>query len=231
MTFGGLRLHPVADFATLSAINFSTAPDKGRQQGGAQVMQHPDKTDAQPSDTDEAQDIALDVHAADARAATLHEGVARASTSKFSAARSNAPPLSRRARLLPNLILIALVGSVLLVLGLWLGGFPAASPTPANQPTLRITSHGPYTIGNTITLQGQEFSHYAIIALLLDGQPAVDSNGQRLAINSDQTGSFSISLLIAPAWGPGDHVLSAEDTKSQQSATAALHIESGTSGP
>jgi hypothetical protein len=221
----------MADLATLRAIHFKTAPDKRRQRGDVQVMQHPNETDAQPGDTEESPDIALDVHITEALAEPLHEDIARASPSKFSAARPNPLPLSRRARLLPNLVLIALVGSVLLALGLWLGGFPAASPTPANQPTLRITNHGPYSIGSTITLQGQEFSHYAIIALLLDGQPAVDSSGQRLAINSDQTGSFSISLLIPLAWRAGDHILSAEDTKSQQSATATLHIENGTNGP
>jgi len=151
---------------------------------------------------------------------------------KAAPGRPDALPLSRRAKILPNLVLAALVGIILLLLGLWLWGFPPTSSNSLNQPSLHISNRGPFTIGSTIVLQGQHFSQYTIVALLLDGHPALDSNGQRLALTSDEHGSFSATLLISSAWGTGDHILSAIDTKSQQSAAVALQIVSSTtSGP
>ena len=139
--------------------------------------------------------------------------------------------MPRRARLLPNLVLAGVLGSILLLLALWLGGLRASPFSPANSPTLSLSSAGPYYIGSTVKLEGRGFSSYAIVALIRDGQPATDSDGQRLALNTDQRGNFTATLIVTPNWGPGDHVLGAQDTTSQQSATLIIHIESGQKSP
>jgi hypothetical protein len=135
----------------------------------------------------------------------------------------------RRVKVLSNLALAALLSAMLLTLSLWLGGIhvPLLSSLP-DQPSLNISS-GPYRVGSSITLQGAHFSRYTIIVLLLDGQPAVDSNGLRQAVDSDGQGAFTATLTITPAWSPGDHILDAKDTTSGLQAVLNISIEDAAS--
>lgn len=137
---------------------------------------------------------------------------------------------SRRARLLPNLLLAALLGCIVLVLAFWLsGGFSSFSLSGSDIPTISLGNTGPYSVGSIIRLEGQRFSHFAIVALLRDGQPATDGNGQRLAVNADQNGAFTINLVITSDWGAGDHIISALDTVSQKRASVTIHVGIGKS--
>lgn len=135
----------------------------------------------------------------------------------------------RRVKLLSNLALVALLGVILLTLSFWLGGshLPFLSTLP-DQPGLSLSS-GPYRVGGRITLQGTHFSRYSIIVLLLDGQPAVDSNGLRQAVDSDSQGAFTAILTITPAWGTGDHILGAKDTASGKQVLLSISIEDAAS--
>jgi hypothetical protein len=131
----------------------------------------------------------------------------------------------RSARLLPNLMLAVLLGCLLLLLVFWLsGGFSAFSFSNSAAPTISLGNQGPYSVGSIIRLEGQGFSHFAIVVLLRDGQPATDSNGQRLAVDTDQNGAFSFPLTITPAWETGDHIISALDTMSQRRASVTIHV-------
>lgn len=139
---------------------------------------------------------------------------------------SAASVYSRRARLLPNLVLAALLGCLLLLLVFWLsGGFSALSFSNSNAPTIALGNQGPYAVGSIIRLEGRGFSHFAIVALLRDGQPATDGSGQRLAVDTNQNGAFSLTLTITPDWGTGDHIISALDTMSQRRASITIHVE------
>ncbi len=131
---------------------------------------------------------------------------------------------AKRIELLPRLALAALLGALLLTLSLWLGGLhlPPISAS-ATQPSLSISS-GPYRVGSVITLQGKHFSPYAIIVLLVDGQPATDSSGLRLSVNSDAQGDFSATLTITPDWDSGDHIIGAKDTTSGQQVTLDISV-------
>jgi hypothetical protein len=132
----------------------------------------------------------------------------------------------RSARLLPNLALAALLGCLLLLLVFWLsGGFSAFSFSNSDAPTIALGNQGPYSVGSIIRLEGRGFSHFAIVALLRDGQPATDGNGQRLAVDTNQNGAFSLTLTITPNWGAGDHIISALDTMSQRRASITIHVE------
>ena len=151
-----------------------------------------------------------------------------------SRARSAAPrarPITtpRRVKLLSNLALVALLSAILLTLGLWLGGahLPFLSTLP-DQPSLSLSS-GPYRVGGHITLQGAHFSQYTIVILLLDGQPTVDNNGLRQAVNADSQGAFTATLTITSAWSPGDHILGAQDTTSGKQVLLSITVEDTTS--
>lgn len=136
---------------------------------------------------------------------------------------------TRRVKLFSNLALVALLGIILLTLSFWLGGFHLPFlPATADQPSLSVSS-GPYRVGSSIRLQGVHFSRYTIIALLRDGQPATDSIGMRLAVNSDAQGTFTTTLTITSDWGPGDHIIAAQDTTSGQRAAIDISVDSATS--
>ncbi|HLV98109.1 MAG TPA: hypothetical protein VKT82_05475 [Ktedonobacterales bacterium] len=128
-----------------------------------------------------------------------------------------------------NLALIALLGVILLALGFWLSGLRLPFlPSIPDQPSLSLSS-GPYRVGSVMTIQGAHFSHFSIIVLLFDGEPATDGTGQRQAVNSDGQGAFTTTLTILPAWGPGDHILGAKDTRSGLEASLDISIEKATS--
>ncbi len=132
----------------------------------------------------------------------------------------------RRIKLLTNLTLAALLGVLLLTLSLWLGGFHLLPFLPATPPQPSLTiSNGPYKVGSVITLQGANFSRYIIVALLLDGEPAVDSKGLRQAVDSDDQGAFTAALTITPDWGAGDHIVGAEDTTTRQQVFVSIAVE------
>ncbi len=134
----------------------------------------------------------------------------------------------RGVKLASNLALIALLGVILLALSLWVGGFRLPFlPAIPDQPSLSLSS-GPYRVGGIITIQGAHFSRFSIIVLLLDGEPATDSNGLRQAVNSDSQGAFTATLAITPAWSPGDHILGAKDTTSGLEASLDISIEKPT---
>ena len=139
---------------------------------------------------------------------------------------------SRSARLLPNVMLAVLLGCLLLLLVFWLsGGFSSFSLSNSSIPTIALGNEGPYTVGSLVRLEGQEFSHFALVALLRDGQPATDNNGQRLAVETGQNGAFSLTLTITPDWGTGDHIITALDTVSQRRASVAIHVENSSGSP
>lgn len=135
------------------------------------------------------------------------------------------PAISGRVKLVSSLVLIALLGTILLTLSLWLGGvrLPFLTTIP-QQPSLSLSS-GPYRVGSMITLRGGHFSRYAIIALLLDEQPIVDANGLRQAADTDDQGTFSITLIITPAWSLGDHLLGAKDTANARETLIDIFID------
>jgi hypothetical protein len=133
-----------------------------------------------------------------------------------------APP---RVKLLSNLALVALLGSILLALSLWLGGLQLSFlPTIPVEPAISV-SDGPYRVGGTVTLQGAHFSSFAIVALLLDGEPLIDSNGMHQAIDTDGQGTFSIMIAITAEWGLGDHILTAYDTANNKQAAITITVE------
>ena len=130
-----------------------------------------------------------------------------------------------RVKLLSNLALVALLGVILLALSLWLGGLQLSSlPAIPVRPSISVND-GPYRIGDTITLQGVHFSHFAIVAFLLDGQPLVDGNGLHQAADSDGQGIFTATLTITAAWSPGDHILAAQDTSDNKQAAVTITVE------
>jgi hypothetical protein len=139
-----------------------------------------------------------------------------------------ASALGRQRQFLPNLALAGVIGALVLVFALWLGGghLGLFSDT-SNQPALTIASPGPYTIGSSVTLRGDHFSKNSLVALLRDGQPATDAQGLRQAVETDAQGSFTTSLPITPDWQSGEHLISANDTASQQRASVSLRVEGG----
>lgn len=158
---------------------------------------------------------------------SLQESPTNAEQAASRSRRPKPPAASGSRKLLPNLALAALLGILLLTLLFWLGGFPFPFlQAPADLPTLSLLSSGPYTTGSSMRLHGEKFSRYSIVALLRDGQPAMDSNGLRLAVNADSQGTFTTILPITSAWGIGNHIIAAEDTTNHQSATLVVVVES-----
>lgn len=160
---------------------------------------------------------------------TSNSGVERAAISTgVSTGVITRPPatLGRRRPLLPNLVLAGIIGALVLVFALWLGGGRLGLFSDSTiQPSLTITSPGPYIVGGSVTLRGDHFSKYSLIALLRDGQPATDAQGLRQAVESDDQGRFTATLPITSDWHSGEHLLSAEDTTSQQRASVSLVVE------
>ncbi len=176
--------------------------------------------------SDKASKESLQEKPGDAEKATLQEAPGKRRAGSI-AQRPEPLTISRGRKLVPNLALAVLLGILLLALTFWMTGFSFSFlQAPTNQPTLSLLSSSPSTIGSSIKIHGERFSRYAIVALLRDGQPAVDSNGWRLAVNADNTGAFTTTLLITPDWGIGNHTITGEDTTSHQRAVLVVLVES-----
>ena len=140
--------------------------------------------------------------------------------------------ITRRARLLPNVILAGLLGAILLVLALWLGGLRLGFlPATPNQPQLLLSAPGLYLLGSSVTLRGEQFAPFGLVALLRDGQPATDTQGLRLAVMSDKNGAFTVTLPITPDWHAGEHIIGAEDTTTHQRAAILIQVENTSGTP
>ncbi len=175
--------------------------------------------------SDKASRESLQENPGDAEKAALQEAPTNRRADDI-AQRPEPLTISKGRKLVPNLALAVLLCTLLLALTFWLSGFSFSFlQAPTNQPTLSLLSSSPSTIGSSIRIHGESFSRYAIVALLRDGQPAVDSNGLRLAVNADNTGAFTTTLLITPDWGIGNHTITAEDTTSHQRAALVVVVE------
>ena len=138
--------------------------------------------------------------------------------------------LSSGKRALPNLILAGMIGALLLVFAFWLsGGHLGLFPDSSTAPRLLLTSLGPYTVGTTLLLRGDHFSPNSLIVLVRDGQPATDAQGRRQALDTDAQGAFTWELGITADWQVGDHLLTAEDTFTQQRASVSVEIVAASS--
>src|SRR6266487_3616713 len=126
----------------------------------------------------------------------------------------------RRFRLIA-LLAAALVITALLVTPLLLLRSSSTGGT-GGFPTLTLSSNAA-SPGNTVHVTLKHFSPSTRVALTHDIQEPISINGNS-SITTDAQGSATFSLGIDSTWGPGFHLIVAEDVSTRSTASANLQI-------
>ena len=94
--------------------------------------------------------------------------------------------------------------------------------TPNGFPTLTLSINAA-SPGNTVNLMIKHFSPSTRVVLTHDIQEPILINGSS-SITTDAQGSAIFPLVIDTTWGPGFHLIVAEDVSSRSTASANLQI-------
>src|SRR6266487_1713870 len=94
--------------------------------------------------------------------------------------------------------------------------------TPNGFPTLTLSSNAA-SAGSTVHVTLKHFSPSTRVALTHDIQEPISINGIS-SITTDAQGSATFSLMIDSTWGPGFHLIVAEDVSTRSTASANLQI-------
>ena len=124
--------------------------------------------------------------------------------------------------------------SVVVLAGLLLGGIFGIAVSlgrgilgqpshTAGTLTLQVT---PFTIapGGIITLHGSYFSPSGHVGLTRDTDIEIVDTGGANIIQADESGSFSDTVIVDPAWGAGPHIIRAEDAILHKSASFTIMV-------
>src|SRR6266571_2604743 len=122
------------------------------------------------------------------------------------------------------LLAAALVIAALLITPLLLMRFSLNSGTGGTEryPTLTLSANAA-SPGNTVHVTLNHFSPSARVVLTHDIQEPIAINGNS-SITTDSLGSATLSLVIDATWGPGFHLIVAEDVSSRSTASSNLQI-------
>ncbi|MGZ3624192.1 MAG: BACON domain-containing protein, partial [Ktedonobacteraceae bacterium] len=93
---------------------------------------------------------------------------------------------------------------------------------PNGYPTLTLSTNAA-PAGSTVNVKLNNFSSSARVVLTHDIQEPIEINGSS-SITTDALGSASFPLVIDSTWGPGFHLIVAEDVKLRTTASANLQI-------
>ncbi len=102
-----------------------------------------------------------------------------------------------------------------------------APPGDTSQPTLTIQGPQVASIapGQTLHLHGEHFGANDPIIFLLDTTtPIPDVSGKQLTVQSTSQGSFDVALPIATTWLAGEHLISAQDSRTGQNAYLTIQV-------
>ncbi len=126
----------------------------------------------------------------------------------------------RRFRLMALLaaamIIVVLLGTPLILLRPWLTG------GAGGLPTLTLSSNAA-KVGATVTLHLEHFTPAKSVALTHDIQEPIPIKGSA-SIMTDANGSATFAVVIDTDWGPGFHLIVAEDVTTRNTASATLQI-------
>jgi hypothetical protein len=134
------------------------------------------------------------------------------------------PQRDRRRFRLIALLAAALVITALLVAPLFLLRSSLIGGTGGTNeyPTLTLSSNAA-SAGSTVHVTLTHFSPLTHVALTHDIQEPISINGNS-SITTDAQGSATFSLGIDTTWGPGFHLIVAEDVSTRSTASANLQI-------
>jgi Viral BACON domain len=132
------------------------------------------------------------------------------------------------------LVVAVLIGFSLLIFGPWstlqrgragttqsIG--PVGTTVKISVFTLLVTPSNA-AIGGIITLHGTAFSPNGRVGLTRDASITLfDTHGMDI-IHADSQGTFTDSAIVDPYWGPGAHVIHAEDAKLHKSASFTVFV-------
>ncbi|HVU68486.1 MAG TPA: hypothetical protein VHD63_15215, partial [Ktedonobacteraceae bacterium] len=98
------------------------------------------------------------------------------------------------------------------------------STTPQGGPPTLLLSSNLANPGDSITLSLQHFSPGTTVALTHDVQETLTMASNLSQLTTDVNGSASAIFAVSTSWGPGFHLIVAEDVRTRDTASAMLQI-------
>jgi Viral BACON domain len=128
------------------------------------------------------------------------------------------------------LLTVAVVGGGLLGVIITLGHSTGALGSLRSKSLALQVTPSAMALGALITVRGTNFSPGGRIGLTRDTAIPVVDTGDTSLIRADSRGNFTDTLLAAPGWRSGPHVIRAEDAHLHRSAAFAIFV-TGHSAP
>jgi hypothetical protein len=135
----------------------------------------------------------------------------------------------RRLRLIALLAATLVIAALLVTPLLLLRSSLTGGTDRFGLPTLTL-SRNTAKINDTVTLTLAHFSRLAKVALTHDVQEPISIDGHT-TITTDANGTASVPLVIDASWGPGFHLIVAEDVATRNTASATLYTGHGPTPP
>src|SRR3989442_8859662 len=135
----------------------------------------------------------------------------------------------RRLRLIALLAATLIIAALLVTPLLLLRSSLTGGTDGFGLPTLTLSSNTA-KVNDTVTLTLAHFSHAATVALTHDVQEPISIDGHS-TITTDANGTASVPFVIDSSWGPGFHLIVAEDVATRNPASATLYTGHGPTPP
>lgn len=148
-------------------------------------------------------------------------------------------PATKRRPLIPARVHLSFILlAVMLVLALIVDGVLIllhvtghASHNVAHRPPMLSITPGTARLGQVVLLHINKFSSSAHVLLTRDIQEAVRTDAGYSFIKLDANGSAAVRIWVQDRWGPGFHMIVAEDTTTHYTASATLQVVSDSPVP
>ncbi|HYL45181.1 MAG TPA: hypothetical protein VEU97_17510 [Ktedonobacteraceae bacterium] len=102
-------------------------------------------------------------------------------------------------------------------------GVRAQVPAHNTSMSLQITP-STVALGALITVRGTNFSPHASVGLTRDTVIPIVDTGNNTIIHADDKGSFTDTLIVAPEWQAGPHIIRAEDAHLHKTAAFTILV-------
>jgi hypothetical protein len=128
-----------------------------------------------------------------------------------------------RGRSVPTMLIVA---CLLLLIATSISAYVFINKKPELPAPILTATPGQLRVNDTFILAGNNFGARDVVDFTRDVNLVMrDGNGSPLKVRTDDTGNFSVHIIVQPDWSLGQHLIHATDEAQQLSVSTAITIQ------